>query len=188
MPVAKAYQLLSDDGVKEYAIYFQDDDGGYEARYTCSADENLSLSPGDKIKVTGYIDFFIKKHIVCTKLEKEEGFLYLANSFDVSDMLGTEDIKAKQNMYVCVEGLTVEELDGRTIIFEDIDNESYSFDASKDNQIVHLKIESDVEAINQGINSNIQELKSGDKINVTGILQVHTNAIYILVLSIEKVS
>ena len=90
-------------------IYTQDQDGAYFLyEMACSEDDYAKLTPGTKIKVTGYkSEWEGEVEITDATFEIEDGN-YVATAEDVTDLLGTDDLIKKQNMFVAVTGATIE--------------------------------------------------------------------------------
>lgn len=92
------------------SIYLQDGTGGYFAyEMTCTEEQYNKLTVGTKIKVTGYKAEWAGEVEVdsgCT-FEIIEGVNWVAAPTDVTSLLGTEELIAKQNMLVSCKGMTV---------------------------------------------------------------------------------
>lgn len=90
-------------------LYTQDKDGGYFIyNMACSEADYAKLTPGTKIKVTGYkAEWSGEVEIVDATFEIMDGN-YIASALDVTAMLGTDDLVKHQNQFVTFKGMTVE--------------------------------------------------------------------------------
>lgn len=90
-------------------LYTQDKDGGYFIyNMACSEADYAKLTPGTKIKVTGYkAEWSGEVEIVDATFEIMDGN-YIAPALDVTAMLGTDDLVKHQNQFVTFKGMTVE--------------------------------------------------------------------------------
>ena len=92
------------------SIYLQDGTGGYFVyEMTCTEAEYNSLVNGTKIKVTGYKTEYHGELEVDAGATFEiiAGDTWVAPVTDVTDLLGTDELVKKQNMFVCFKGMTV---------------------------------------------------------------------------------
>ena len=98
------YQGNSNRENKDTAtVYAQDKDGAYFLYdMECSKEDYDKLTPGTKIKVTGY------KAEWSGEVEIMEGN-YVASAMDVTSLLGTDDLIKHQNKFVSFKGMTVED-------------------------------------------------------------------------------
>lgn len=90
-------------------FYTQDKEGGYFLyEMPCTEEEYNQLTPGTKIKVTGYkAEWAGEVEIIDAKFEILEGN-YVASALDVTDKLGTDDLINYQNQFVSFKGVTIE--------------------------------------------------------------------------------
>jgi len=98
----------SDEGYGKISVYAQDKDGGYFLyEMKCDEADVAKLVPGAKIKVTGYkATWEGEVEIEDATFELLEGS-YIADAFDATSLLGTEDLIKHQNEKVSFKGLTV---------------------------------------------------------------------------------
>ncbi|MBO5284115.1 MAG: hypothetical protein J6B43_13505 [Lachnospiraceae bacterium] len=91
-------------------VYAQDHDGAYFLyNMACSEEDYAKLTPGTKIKVTGYkAEWSGEVEIIDATFEIEDGN-YVAPALDVTSLLGTDDLIAHQNEFVSFKGMTVED-------------------------------------------------------------------------------
>ena len=93
-------------------VYAQDPDGGYFMyEMACSEEDSAKLVPGTKIRVTGYKGAWEGEvEIMDATFEILEGS-WIAETTDVTDLLGTEDLIKHQNKKVVFKGLTIEKVE-----------------------------------------------------------------------------
>ena len=102
-------------------VYSQDKDGGYFLyNMACSEEDYEKLTPGTKIKVTGYkSEWSGEVEIIDATFEIEEGN-YVAEAQDVTALLGKDELIDHQNKFVTFKGMTVEaskDADGNDVAF-----------------------------------------------------------------------
>ena len=90
-------------------LYTQDQDGAYFVyNVACSQEDYDKLTPGTKIKVTGYkSEWSGEVEIVDGTFEIEDGN-YVAEAEDVTGLLGSDELINHQNEFVTFKGMTVE--------------------------------------------------------------------------------
>ena len=90
-------------------VYAQDPDGAYFLyELACSEEDAAKLVKGTKIKVTGYKgEWAGEVEVMEGTFEIMEG-TWVAEALDVTDLLGTVELIAHQNKFVCFKGLTIE--------------------------------------------------------------------------------
>ena len=92
------------------SIYLQDGTGGYFVyEMVCTEAEYNQLTVGTKIKVTGYRAEWAGEIEVDAGATFEiiEGVKWTATPTDVTSLLGTDELIAKQNMLVSFKGMTI---------------------------------------------------------------------------------
>ena len=89
-------------------VYTQDKDGGYFLyNMACSEADYEKLTPGAKIKVTGYkSEWSGEVEIIDATFEVENGN-YVAKPEDVTSLLGKDELIKKQNKLVSFKDMTV---------------------------------------------------------------------------------
>ena len=89
-------------------VYTQDKDGAYFLyNMACSEEDYAKLVPGTKIKVKGFkSECSGEVEIIDATFEIEEGS-YIAPVFDVTELLGTDELINHQNEFVAFKGMTV---------------------------------------------------------------------------------
>ena len=90
-------------------VYTQDHDGAYFLyNMACSEEDYAKLTPGTKIKVTGYkSEWSGEVEITDATFELEDGN-YVAPVTDVTALLGKDELIDHQNQFVSFKGMTVE--------------------------------------------------------------------------------
>ena len=165
-------------------IYLQDGNGGYLAyNAKCSEADYNKLAVGTKVKVSGTKTVW--KGLVELKegatIEIIAGDTWVANALDVTSLLGTDAIEAKQNMKVSFTGMKVEgktDKEGNTCAFfynwdnsgmEGSDSDLY-FDVSVDGKTYTFVIEYYLTGADSDAYKAVQNLKIGDTIDLEGFL------------------
>ena len=89
-------------------VYTQDKDGAYFLyNMACSEEDYAKLVPGTKIKVKGFkSEWSGEVEIIDATFEIEEGS-YIAPVFDVTELLGTDELINHQTAFVAFKGMTV---------------------------------------------------------------------------------
>ena len=151
-------------------VYTQDKDGAYFIyNMTCSEEDSAKLVPGTKIRVTGF------KTAWAGEIEVAEGAAfeiiegadtYIAEAFDATALLGTEELIKHQNQFVTFKGLTIKEI---------------SYKNNEPGDDIYVTVEKDgvdysfcVEVYLTGTDTDVYkafaDLKAGDKVDVDGFL------------------
>ena len=95
-------------------VYGQDADGGYFAyEMTCSEEDAAKLVPGTKIRVTGNKTVWDGEYEIASgsTFEFVEGAdSFIAEAFDATALLGTDELIQHQNKKVAFKGLTIKEI------------------------------------------------------------------------------
>ncbi len=172
-------------------LYTQDKDGAYFVyNAVCSEADYDKLTPGTKIKVTGY------KTEWSGEVEVAEGATieildgnYTAPATDVTDLLSKEDELIKhQNKFVSFKGMTVEtyEKDGESydcaVVYNDdnsgsaADNNDLYFNVSKDGQTYTFCVESYLCDSSTDVYKAVENLQVGDTVDLEGFLYWYNGA------------
>ncbi len=97
-------------------VYAQDRDGAYFLyEMACSEDDSKKLTPGTKIKVTGYKGAWEGEiEIMDATFEfVNDGKTFVAEAFDVTSLLGKDELIDHQNEFVSFKGVTLEAVEYR---------------------------------------------------------------------------
>ena len=91
-------------------VYAQDGDGAYFLyEMACSEEDSAKLVPGTKIKVTGHKGAWAGEVEVMDATFEfvNDGLTYVAEAFDATALLGTDELIKHQNKFVTFKGLTL---------------------------------------------------------------------------------
>lgn len=158
-------------------VYAQDKDGGYFFyNMTCSEEDYAKLTPGTKIKVTGYkAEWSGEVEIIDATFEIGEGS-YVAEAEDVTSLLGSDDLIKHQNKFVSFKGLTVEAADesGAAFLYNwdgsGQEGDDLYFNVSVDGQTYTFTVESYLCDSTTDVYAAVKGLNVGDTIDAEGFL------------------
>lgn len=162
-------------------LYTQDKDGAYFIyNMACSEEDYAKLTPGTKIKVTGYKAEWSGEIEIAegATFEIEDGS-YTATALDVTALLGTDDLIKHQNEFVSFKGMTVESIadaDGNEAAFlynwdgSGEDGSDLYFNVSYNGATYQFTVESYLCDNTTAVYSAVKNLKVGDKIDMEGFL------------------
>lgn len=162
-------------------VYTQDKDGGYFLyNMACSEEDYEKLTPGTKIKVTGYkSEWSGEVEITDATFEIEEGN-YVATAEDVTSLLGTDDLINHQNKFVSFKGMTVEaagqDADGNDVAFlyswdgSGQDGDDLYFNVSLNGTTYTFTVESYLCDNTTEVYNAVKSLNIGDTVDMEGFL------------------
>lgn len=158
-------------------VYTQDGTGGYFLySMACSEDDYAKLTPGTKIKVTGYkSEWSGETEIVDATFEIEDGN-YIAKAVDVTDKLGKDDLISYQNQLVSFKGMTVEAANdaGDAFLYNwdgsGSQGDDLYFNVSKDGATYSFTVESYLCDSSTDVYKAVENLKVGDTVDMEGFL------------------
>lgn len=158
-------------------LYTQDADGAYFIyNAACPKDLYDKLTPGTKIKVTGYKAEWSGEIEVAegATIEIEDG-KYTAKAFDATSLLGKDDLIRHQNQFVSFKGLTVADKgDGKAFLYNwDGSGEPGSdlyFDVTVNGATYSFTVESYLCDKDSDVYKAVEGLKVGDTIDAEGFL------------------
>lgn len=168
-------------------IYAADPDGAYFI-YNANVPETLyeQLTPGTKIKVTGYKTEWSGETEVAEGADVEvvDGATYIAPVVDVTDLLGNEDELIKhQNQKVSFTDMVIEPAeDGSEDAYlynndgSGSEGDDLYFKASKDGKTYTFTVESYLNDKDSDVYKAVKNLKVGDKVNMEGFLYWYEGA------------
>ena len=147
----------------------------------CSEEDYAKLTPGTKIKVTGYkTEWSGEIEIIDATFEIQEGSTYIAEALDVTSLLGTDDLIKHQNEFVSFKGMTVEAAgkddSGNEVAFlykwdgSGQDGDDLYFNVSLNGNIYTFTVESYLCDNTTDVYAAVKNLKIGDKIDMEGFL------------------
>ena len=90
-------------------VYAQDKDGAYFIyEMACTEEDSAKLVPGTKIRVTGYKGAWAGEvEVMDPTFEFAGDDTYIAEAFDATALLGTDELIKHQNKFVTFKGLTL---------------------------------------------------------------------------------
>lgn len=149
-------------------VYTQDGDGAYFLyNMTCSEADYAKLTPGTKIKVTGFKAEWAGEVEVAegATFEIEEGS-YIAPVFDATALLGTDDLIKHQNEFVSFKGLTVDSIEFKN----GEPGDDIYVNLAKDGAVYSFCVEFYLTGADTDVYKAVSELQAGDVIDVEGYL------------------
>ena len=162
-------------------VYSQDKDGAYFLyNMACSEEDYEKLTPGTKIKVTGYkAEWSGETEIIDASFEIQDGN-YVAKAEDVTSLLGPDDLINHQNKFVAFKGMTVEaagqDENGNDVAFlyswdgSGQEGDDLYFNVSLDGSTYNFTVESYLCDSSTEVYNAVKSLKIGDKIDMEGFL------------------
>ena len=162
-------------------VYTQDKDGAYFLyEMACSEEDYAKLTPGTKIKVTGFKgEWSGEVEVMDATFEIQEGN-YVAPAEDVTALLCTEELINHQNKFVAFKGMTVEAI-GKDASGNDTaylykwdgsgqDGDDLYFNVSLNGATYTFTVESYLCDNTTDVYQAVKNLKVGDKIDMEGFL------------------
>ena len=177
-------QLYKDDAA---TIYAQDADGAYFIYGAkCSKEDYDKLVDGQKIKVTGFKAEWSGEIEIAdvSALEIEEGN-YIAEAFDATSLLGTDDLIKHQNEKVAFKGLTVaasKDASGNEVAFlynydgSGSEGDDLYFNVDLGGKTYSFTVEADLCDKDSDVYKAVTGLKVGDTIDAEGFLYWYEGA------------
>ena len=164
-------------------LYTQDQDGAYFV-YTvaCSEEDYEKRVPGTKIRVNGYkAEWSGEVEIMDGTFEfVEDGDTFLAEAFDATELLGTDELINHQNQFVTFKGLTVEAAGqddaGNDVAFlynwdgSGSEGDDLYFNVSKDGETYSFVIESYLCDSTTDVYAAVKNLEIGQTVDMEGFL------------------
>ena len=162
-------------------VYTQDKDGAYFVyNMACSEEDYAKLTPGTKIKVTGFKgEWSGEVEIMDATFEIMEGN-YIAPVEDVTSLLGKDELIDHQNKFVAFKGMTVEaagqDENGNDVAFlynwdgSGQDGDDLYFNVSLDGNTYNFTVESYLCDNTTDVYAAVKALNIGDKIDMEGFL------------------
>ncbi len=157
-------------------VYTQDEDGAYFLyNMACSEEDYEKLTPGTKIKVTGYkSEWSGEVEIIDAAFEIEDGN-YVAEALDVTDLLGTDDLINHQNELVSFKDMTVEDAgDGAAFLYSwdgsGSDGDDLYFNVSSNGETYTFTVESYLCDNTTEVYNTVKNLNVGDTVDMEGFL------------------
>ena len=164
-------------------LYTQDQDGAYFVyNVACSEEDYEKLVPGTKIRVNGYkAEWSGEVEIMDGTFEfVEDGDTFLAEAFDATELLGTDELINHQNHFVTFKGLTVEAAGqddaGNDVAFlynwdgSGSEGDDLYFNVSKDGETYSFVIESYLCDSTTDVYAAVKNLEIGQTVDMEGFL------------------
>ena len=162
-------------------LYTQDKDGAYFIyEMACSEEDYAKLTPGTKIKVTGYKgEWAGEVEIMDPTFEFVDGKKFVAEPLDVTAMLGTDELIKHQNEFVEFKGMTVEPIkdaNGNEAAFlynwdgSGQEGNDLYFNVSVNGATYNFTVESYLCGKDTDVYKAVQNFKIGDKVDLEGFL------------------
>ena len=148
-------------------VYAQDPDGGYFLYgMACSEADSKKLVPGTKIRVTGDKAIYNGEiEIMNATFEFCEG-TWIAETKDLTSLLGTEELIKHQNEKASFKGLTVESITYKN----DQPGDDIWLTMSKDGVSCSFTVEIYLTGETSDVYTTVSTLKVGDKVDVETFL------------------
>ena len=148
-------------------VYLQDPNGAYFVyELACSETDAAKLTKGTKIKVTGYKGAWAGEvEVMEGTFEIMEG-TWVAEALDVTNLLGTVELIAHQNKFVCFKGLTIEAVEYKN----GEPGDDIYVTVSKDGAEYSFCIERYLTAPETEVYAAVSALVAGDVIDIEGFL------------------
>ncbi len=158
-------------------FYTQDEEGGYFIYDMPISEADFNkLTPGTKIKVTGYkSEWSGEVEIIDATYEIEDGS-YVAQPEDITSLFNTDSLKDHQNELVSVKGMTVEAADdsGAAYLYgwdgSGTEGDDLYFNVSLDGKTYTFTVESYLTGPDTPVYSAVKNLKVGDTVDIEGFL------------------
>ena len=162
-------------------VYTQSEDGAYFLYdMACSEEDYEKLTPGTKIKVTGYkAEWSGEVEIVDATFEFVEGDEYVAEALDATELLGTDELINHQNQLAAFKGMTVEaskDAEGNDVAFtygwegSGQEGDDLYFNVSLNGETYNFVVESYLCDSTTDVYKAVTELEIGDVIDMEGFL------------------
>ena len=158
-------------------LYTADSEGAYFIyNMACTEEEYAKLTPGTKIKVTGFKSEWAGEIEVDegATFEIEEGN-YIASPVDLTDVFGKDELIDHQNELFTVKGLTVEAMDDGAAYWYSYDNSGEEgsdlyFKVKLGEEVYTFTVESYLCGADSDVYKAVKALNVGDTIDVEGFL------------------
>lgn len=182
--VIEAYvQAHQDWWENKITVYAQDPDGAYFIyEMACSEADAAKLTPGTKIKVTGYkAEWDGEVEIVDATFEFVESEKWTAEAMDATALLGTDDLIKHQNKFACFKGLTIASISYKN----DEPGDDIYVDVTINDKTYSFCVERYLTGPDTDVYKAFAELKAGDKVDIEGFLYWY-NGVNTHITSVKK--
>lgn len=163
-------------------VYTQDEDGAYFIyQMACSEEDYEKLTPGTKIRVTGYkSEWSGEVEITDATFEIIDGN-FVAEPLDVTDLLGTDELINHQNELVSFTDMTVEDAgNGEAFMYNwdgsGTDGDDLYFNVSVNGETYSFVVESYLCDNTTDVYAAVKNLAIGDVVSMEGFLYWYEGA------------
>lgn len=150
-------------------VYCQSPDGAYFLyELACAEEDAAKLVPGTKIRVTGTKgEWAGEVEVMSGTFEFIEGAdTYIAEAFDATALLGTDELIAHQNEFVAFKGMTVDAIEYKN----GEPGDDIYVTLSKDGAAYSFCVEVYLTGTDSAVYTTVGELVAGDVVDVEGYL------------------
>ena len=153
-------------------VYAQDADGAYFLyNMACTEEDAAKLVPGTKIKVNGYKSAWAGEvEIIDATFEFVDGDAFIAEPFDVTEFLGTDELINYQNMFVTFKGMTVASKALYKWDGSGSDGDDLYFNVTLGENTYTFTVESYLTGAGTEVYEAVKALNEGDVIDMEGFL------------------
>ncbi len=159
-------------------LHAQDPDGGYFFyNVTCSEEDAAKLVPGTKIRVTGdKAEFNGLLEIQDATFEFVEAEPWVAEPLDIGELLGTDELIAHMNEFICVKDAVVLDKGEGAAFFYNWDNSGEDgkvdlyFDVEINGNPYTFVVRRYLTAPGSEVYEAVKNLKVGDTVDIEGFL------------------
>lgn len=156
-------------------VYAQDHDGAYFMyEMACSEEDSAKLTPGTKIKVTGYKGQFEGEiEIMDATFEfVDDGKTFVAEAFDATSLLGTDELINHQNEFVSFKGMTIDAVTFKN----DAPGDDVYLTVSKDGAAYDFCLEVYLTGPDTEVYKTVSEIAPGTVVDMEGFLYWYQGA------------
>ena len=168
----QAHQAWWDNKI---TVYCQSPDGAYFVyELACTEEDAAKLVPGTKIRVTGFKgEWEGEVEIMDGTFEfVEGGDSFIAEAFDATALLGTDDLIKHQNEFVVFKGMTVEAIAYKN----DAPGDDIYLTFGKDGKSYNFCVEIYLTGEDSDVYKTVADLKAGDVVDVECFLYWYQGA------------
>ena len=168
------------------SLYLQDADGAYFVYgAACTEEDYAKLVEGQKVKVSGYkAEWSGEIEIAEGTIEIEDGS-FIASAYDVTDLLGTDELINYQNQKVAFTGLTIaasEDPNGKEVAYfynwdgSGAEGDDLYFNVSNGTDTFSFTVESYLCDKDSDVYKAVSGLNVGDTVDMEGFLYWYEGA------------
>ena len=151
-------------------VYTQDADGAYFIyEMTCSEEDSAKLVPGTKIRVTGFKTEWAGEVEIASGATFEiieDAEAYIAEPFNATDLLGTDDLIKHQNEFAIFEGMTIVSIEYKN----GEPGDDIYVTVAKDGASYDFCVERYLTGPETDVYKAFADLKAGDVVDIAGFI------------------